>query len=163
MPPPLTRIVPPIAAGLAIAGVIYVLIAVLDGDVKKIMLSEYRQGTGSYIVQDGNGKDAELIIEGPFMMTGGTFRKGKEPMTVKGDFYLGKDAVFEHGGGLLIIEGDVKLHVEKKPGKVTIIPAVYGPRYSETGAVLFGTGEVVTATGSTTEYFTPSIGRVLIR
>lgn len=42
--------------------------------------------------------------------------------------------------------------------RTIIIPAVYGPRYSETGAVLYGTGQLITATGSRIEYYQDVLG-----
>ena len=56
----------------------------------------------------------------------------------------------------------VDLNVEKKK-RTIVIPARYGPAYTETGMVLYATGALITATGSRTEIYTPSLGSVLIK
>ena len=82
-------------------------------------------------------------------------------MYVFGDFYLGKDAVFDNKGLLCFSDryGEINVHTEEKT-RTIIIPANYGPVYSMTGAILFGTGTLVTATGSRIEIYTPSVGNV---
>jgi len=117
--------------------------------------ANFKHTEGVLIVAQGKKREFKGLE-----IIGGTLTNRGE-MTVTKKFYWGSGAIFENRG-TLILEGDVTIHVDMKP-KFFVIPAIYGPRYTSTGVVLFGTGEVITATGSRTEWFTPSIGNLILK
>lgn len=104
----------------------------------------------------------QLVVNGSLRIDGGTFRMGRKPLRVTGTFTLDRDATFIPGSAPLIFNDTATIHVTPRT-RTIIIPAAYGPLYSQTGAVLYGTGELITATGSRTETYTPSLGHVIIQ
>lgn|SRR3990167_9271429 len=133
-------------AGLGIIGIAY---AALPES------ANYSQSKGTY------EETEDKSIEGDFTLTGGEYKTTKS-LDVKGKFFWGKDAEFDHGAAPLILRGEIE--VEEK-SKLVIDPAQYATEaiYNlETGMLIHATGALLSATGSHIETYSPSLGHVII-
>ena len=181
-------------AGAVVAGVVAVVIFSGErGGRKEIRLESLNIQDGVQVIE----RDEDYFVKKEFVMTGGSL-VNKGNLDVSGDFIVGKDAVFENKGTLILsgtgrkliipakytkrasYSGSIVLvatgtlltgtkitfysllSVDKK-SRTIIIPASYGPSYSETGVLLYATGALISSTGSRIEWFHPSLGTVLIR
>ena len=118
-------------------------------------LKNYEHGQGAFIIENGE----KYEIDG-FDLRGGRVENFGD-LLIKGNFYWRKNAEFKNKG-IIRFAPDTIIHVEKKD-RTIIIPASYGPMYSSTGVVLFGTGVLITSTGSRIEQYVPSLGYVIIQ
>ena len=180
-----------ILIGLGILGIAsaQILPDILPSREKEDKRTSYTMESGQkYKVPD----DTKFEVKGEFRLkNGSTFTMGKKDITLRGDVYIEKGSKFItssanvilagtgnkivtiipatwSGSKLLTATGEIVkffsyLHVE--PDSRTIIdPAVYASRSIFSGStLLYGTGDLITATGSHVEGFIPNLGNVIIQ
>src|SRR3990167_2196899 len=172
--------------GIAAAQVLPIEILPTEKEDKR---ASYTMESGqTYKVPD----DTKFEVTGEFRLkNGSTFTMGKKDITLRGDVYLEKGSKFVSspanvvlagtghkivtiipatwsGSKLLTATGQIVkffsyLFVE--PDSRTVIdPAVYASHAIFSGStLLYGTGDLITATGSHVEGFIPNLGNVLIK